>query len=131
MNDMERVELVEPLRKNGSLDKALCDFTRFGSIHEMQLLIDAGANPKYDDSVCVKYAVARQDVDKLNLLIKAGAEVTRNGNECMILAAEDGNLDIVKALIDEGANPKEDDCAYYVAKECGHMEVAELLKPDD
>ena len=105
-----------------------------GSIDEMKILIDHGANINYinKDSVNALW-LAVPDWDKTKLLVNHGADVhqrTQGYSILVKLALMPGTIKIFQLLIDKGADPKksaDDNSLLYNAATSGDTNIISLL----
>jgi len=125
---------------------------------EVKALIDAGADPKADDSLALQWAAQSGHAEVVKMLIPVSdpkaddslalrwaaqnghAEVVKmlipvsdpKADDSLALqwAAYYGHAEIVKMLIDAGADPKADDSfALRLAAGYGHAEIVKMLIP--
>ena len=95
---------------------------------EVKALIDAGADPKADDSVALQWAAYYGHAEIVKMLIPV-SDPKADDSDALRGAAENGHAEVVKMLIPV-SDPKADNSdALRGAAENGHAEVVKMLIP--
>jgi len=122
----------------GSGGTALLIASEGGHVGVMDLLIDAGANVRVQDTqgdTPLMGAVRIGSLDAVKLLLRNGADVNQRdnaGRTSLIWAARTGRADVVRALLDAGASIDVTDSSgrspVTVAVAKGHDNIVALLR---
>lgn len=136
-------KLPDLLKKGASANAVSGDYSALmaaalnGTLEEMSLLIDHGANVNYynRDSISAIW-LAATDLEKTKLLINKGADVSwrsREGNTVLVkLAAVPGSAALMQLLINKGCDPGKaglvNDMMYNAASSCDTAVLGLLIR---
>lgn len=96
--------LKQPTLKPAELDRYLALAITSGDAKSVQVLLDAGANPKPENQEPVKTAASVGSVEILRILQQRGADLCAHNSQPLCNAVTEGHAEAVKFLIGAGAN---------------------------
>ena len=76
----------------------------FGHISVIKLLVDSGANVRYDNDSLLVLASSNGYVDLVKYLIEKGCTPSSADSTALFFACQDGDLRIVRLLVENGAD---------------------------
>ncbi|KAJ2997790.1 hypothetical protein HDV02_005159 [Globomyces sp. JEL0801] len=109
-------------------DRCLIQAAMFGHLKNVQLLLLANANPKYDSDAALCMSSKYGHIDCVKMLLKYDTNIHVDDDYPLCWSSRHGFYDMVELLIDAGANVNaRRGCALHWAAEHGHIEIVRLL----
>jgi ankyrin repeat protein len=92
-------------REEAGIHGDLVEAAALGDMPRAQVLLAAGADPRFQDSLPLRAAAMMGRFDMIRELVAAGADPLADNHGALLLSALRGDIEIAAYLIEKGAQP--------------------------
>jgi hypothetical protein len=111
-----------------TINRALIQSAMFGHAKNVELLLKAGADPKFDSDAALCMASKYGHLKSVLMLLKTDTNLHTDEEYPLCWASRHGHLEIVKALVEAGADINaRRGCALHWASEQGNEDIVRYL----
>ncbi len=117
-----------PTKRQSPFRKALVEAATYNRKEIMEILLDDGADFRFDTETPLITAILKSSLEVIELLLDRGANLHVDNDFPLRMAQLGGKIDSMKLLIQRGANIRVyEDCLIVTACEVGNLEILKVL----